>query len=241
MTRTRTKGSRSAGTGSAGLLARLDPAAPVLAGKALLLAAVEGVSPGQARATLAVGQRLGELPGTEAAVRRGELSGPKVGALTGAAIADSTLEGDLLAGAATEPLARVRDRGVKARADAAGADPAATIRGARLLGHLGPMATGLRRARRQAGAATEPEAALRADALVALVTGRTGGEDPVSDPDPDKPGGDRPDARSLDRPPPCSVVVRVDLEVLFGGEDPRGGTARSTASARCRPSWPGTS
>ncbi|HEV3281926.1 MAG TPA: hypothetical protein VG032_10025 [Acidimicrobiales bacterium] len=102
-------------------------------------------------------------------MRRGELSGPKVGALTGAAIADPTREGDLLAGAAPEPLARVRDRGVKARADAAGADPAATIRaihagrrfspwtdaegascdqgrdtadrGARLLAHLGPMAT----------------------------------------------------------------------------------------------------
>jgi hypothetical protein len=70
---------------------------------ASLLASVEGVSAGQARRTLAVGQRLGELPGTEQAVRRGQLSGPKVTELTGAGIVDPTREADLLAGADSNP------------------------------------------------------------------------------------------------------------------------------------------
>jgi hypothetical protein len=248
---------------------------------ASLLASVEGVSAGQARRTLAVGQRLGELPGTEQAVRRGELSGPKVTELTGAGIVDPTREADLLAGADSEPLARVKERCLRARAASAASDPRATTRaihagrhfsswtdaegafcyqgrdtadrGARLVSHLGSVAKGLRRARHRAGERGEPEAALRADALYALVTRRTRGSgtdsdpdldldlDPDPDPDPDLdpgPGGDPmegalaatpaagpgpidPDTLALvDRPPPCSVGVRVDLDVLFGGEDP---------------------
>ncbi|MGH9081164.1 MAG: hypothetical protein ACRDYE_14030, partial [Acidimicrobiales bacterium] len=95
---------------------------------ASLLAAVEGVSPGQARRTLAVGQRLGALPGTEEVLRRGELSGPKVGALTGAGIIDPTREGELLEGATDEPLALVEERCLRARAAAAEADPTAATR-----------------------------------------------------------------------------------------------------------------
>ncbi len=254
---------------------------------ASLLASVEGVSTGQAKDTLAVGHRLGELPGTEAAVRRGELSGPKVRALIGAGIVDPTREGDLLAGAEAEPLALVRERCLRARAATAAADPTAAVRaihagrhfsswtdaegafcyegrdtadrGARLLAHLGPAAEGLRRARHRAGERGEPERALRADALVALVTGRPPGRgDPEAHPDPtardrDRAGsrdgdpdgdavgdpdelepGDRDqsegagepgpvDALTLvDRPPPCSVVVRVDLDALFGREPPPG-------------------
>jgi hypothetical protein len=264
---------------------------------ASLMASVEGVSPGQARHTLAVGQRLGELPGTADAVRRGELSGPKVGALTGAGILDPTGEKQLLSGAADEPLALVRERCLRTRAATTGADRRAAIRaiharrhfkswtdaegafcyqgrdtadrGARLLAHLAPMAKAIRRARRQAGGTAEPEAALWADALVALVTrpariertgvdpdldhdlvagnqsGDAAGADPggadpgcappgagpapelfpavptgVSDPR----GPVDPDALALvDAPPPYSVVVRVDLDVLFGGKDPAEG------------------
>jgi hypothetical protein len=51
-----------------------------------MLAALEGVSARQARNTLEVGQRLGQLPATKDAVRRGTLSGPKVTQLTGALV-----------------------------------------------------------------------------------------------------------------------------------------------------------
>ncbi len=207
---------------------------------ASLLASLEGVSTGQARDTLAVGHRLGELPGTEAAVRRGELSGPKVRALTGAGVVDPAREADLLAGAESEPLALVRERCLRARADRAGADPAAAVRaihagrhfsswtdaegafcyegrdtadrGARLLAHLGPVAEGLRRARHRPGEAGEPERALRADALFALVTRGP-------DPEAGLPGTGLPDTGLPDRIPPATVVVRVDLDALFG-DDP---------------------
>ncbi|MGH9079433.1 MAG: HNH endonuclease signature motif containing protein, partial [Acidimicrobiales bacterium] len=150
------------------------------------------------------------------------------------------------------------------------------------------------RARRRAGEASEPEAALRADALLALVTRRAGNEpqgagtDPDRDPEGGTGGGGAspgagddsagddsagddsagddsagddsasddsasdegaprrraanprpgpapvgptdgrgpvdPEALALvESPPPCSVVVRVDLDVLFGAEEPTEG------------------
>jgi hypothetical protein len=95
---------------------------------AAFLAEVEGVSPGQARSAIEVGQRLRSLPATEDAVRHGTLSGPKVAELTGAGILDPSRESDLLAGAATEPLRAVRERCGRSRATSATADPIATTK-----------------------------------------------------------------------------------------------------------------
>jgi Domain of unknown function (DUF222)/HNH endonuclease len=257
---------------------------------ASMLAELEGVSPGQAKRTLEVGQRLASLPGTEAVLRRGSLSGPKLTALSGAALADPTREAELLQGAESEPLAGVTERCSRVRAEASSADPLATLRavharrhfrswtdpegafcyegrdtadrGAKLLAHLDRGAKTLRRARRRAGERGEPEAALRADALFCLLTrpspGKTAprtsaddGDDraedeeaieglddshleegaaglpgfggPVAHPRrPGPPGPAEPVTPELqaliDRPPVCSVVVRVDLAALLRGK-----------------------
>jgi hypothetical protein len=92
------------------------------------LAALEGVSPGQARGTLVNGRRLGELPATEQAVREGTLSAPKVSELCGAAILDPDRESELLAGAADQPLTEVKERCQRSRATSARRDPMATQR-----------------------------------------------------------------------------------------------------------------
>ena len=95
---------------------------------AVMLAELEGVPTGQARNTLEVGRRLPELPGTEEALRSGALSGPKVAELSGAAVLDPGSEGSLLAGAADEPLQKVRERCQRARSTAEQQDPAAAVR-----------------------------------------------------------------------------------------------------------------
>ena len=91
-----------------------------------LLAGLEGGSVGQARRTLESGQRLGELPGCEEALRGGRLSGPKLVEITRAATLDPSSEGALLAGSDAEPLHVVKERCQKARTQAAGNDPVAT-------------------------------------------------------------------------------------------------------------------
>ncbi len=168
---------------------------------AVMLAALEGVATGQAQNTLANGRRLEQLPGTEAALRAGELSGPKVTELTGAGILAPEREASLLSGADQAPFQAVRERCRRSRATSGPDDPKARIRrirdprhfsswtdtegafcyqgrdtpdrGAQILSHLGSVATGLRRARRAAGDEhTDPERAVRADALFALVTRR---------------------------------------------------------------------
>ncbi len=234
-----------------------------------------------------MGQRLTSLPGTEAVLRRGDLSSPKLTALTGAALADPSREAELLQGAESEPLAGVTDRCRRVRAQASSADPLATLRaiharrhfrswtdpegafcyegrdtadrGAKLLAYLDRGAKTLRRARRRAGERGEPEAALRADALFWLLTrpspgrkgpgsGSDGDEDtpaeaegviddgdldqePVTLPGfggeahpegagPPGPAGPLPPELQalIDRPPVCSVVVRVDLAALLRGK-----------------------
>jgi hypothetical protein len=95
---------------------------------AALLAEVEGVPTGQARTTLDVGLRLCQLPGTEDALRTGTLSGPKVTELSAAAILDPDSEGELLKGAAEQPLRAVKERCRRARATSANNDPVGTIR-----------------------------------------------------------------------------------------------------------------
>jgi hypothetical protein len=283
-----------------------------------LLAELEGIAPGHARATLEVGRRLEQLPGTEEVLRHGALSAPKVAELTGAGVLDPNRETDLLSGAPDEPFQRVRERCQRSRATSATKDPVDTVRkiradrhfswwtdpdgafcyqgrdtadrGAALRTHVGSMATRLGRiGRTEDGPPPEPERALRADALFALVTGHrpdptgavvdgcstrdgflhdggngSGGDEPAGgrrgeqdrapgggsaaghrsgpidpgqvpegDPDPDvdpelsgPPGGDGdrpldPSSDSLhliDRPPTCSVVVRVDLAALLRGK-----------------------
>jgi hypothetical protein len=95
---------------------------------AVMLAELEGVPVGQARNTLEVGRRLPELPGTEEALRSGTLSGPKVAELSGAAILDPGIEGSLLAGAADQPLQKLKERCQRARSTAGRQDPLAAVR-----------------------------------------------------------------------------------------------------------------
>jgi hypothetical protein len=168
---------------------------------AVMLASLEGVATGQAQSTLSNGQRLDQLPGTEAALRTGVLSGPKVTELTGAGVLAPEREADLLAGAEEAPLQVVRERCRRSRATSGATDPLAGVRriraarhfsswtdaegafcyqgrdtpdrGAQILSHLSHVATRLRRARRAAGDGEGgPERAVRADAFYALITRR---------------------------------------------------------------------
>jgi hypothetical protein len=168
---------------------------------AVMLASLEGVATGQAQSTLSNGQRLGQLPGTEAALRTGVLSGPKVTELTGAGILAPQREHELLAGAGDAPLGAVRERCRRSRATSGTEDPRATVvriraarhfsswtdaegafcyqgrdtldRGAQILSHLNRVAHRLRRTRRAAGDEQDsPERAVRADAFYALITAR---------------------------------------------------------------------
>ena len=168
---------------------------------AVMLASLEGVATGQAQSTLVNGQRLSQLPGTEAALRTGVLSGPKVTELTGAGILAPEREQELLAGAEEAPLQAVRERCQRSRATSGSEDPRARVvriraaryfsswtdgegafcyqgrdtldRGAQILSHLDQVATRLRRTRRAAGDGQDgPERAVRADAFYALLTRR---------------------------------------------------------------------
>ena len=243
------------------------------------LAAIEGVSAGYAKHTLMAGQRLDQLPSTEDAVRRGDLSAPKLAELTGAGALDPQVESELLQGAADGTLQEVKERCRRARATSAAKDHRATVRrihkaryfnswtdaegafcyqgkdtadrGAQILTHIGHVATRLRQGRRAADEAEpveeEPERAMRADAFYALVTqqqvdpgeglgarwaaptaatpdddglGRSGGIRVGDLPGSSKGDLSRPPPEALtiiDRPPTCSVVVRVDLDVLLRG------------------------
>ena len=259
---------------------------------AVLLADLEGVSTGQAGATLSLGRRLEALPGTQEEVRKGTLSTPKVAELVDAGVVDPAQEADLVAGAADAPLQAVKERCRKSRATAATADPLAAVRrihasrrftswtdaegafcfqgrdtadrGALILSRLGSAATCLRKAAKAAGDRGEPERAYMADAFCALLTEAPPaptltepppGTDPLrghrghglrsgtdGPPGGRCPGGVRPrrertppgvgprpgpgaaseqsgpeETAVIDRPPTCSVVVRVDLAALLRG------------------------
>ena len=255
---------------------------------AVMLASLEGVSTGQARNTLEVGQRLHQLPDTVEALRTGELSGPKLAELSGAAVLDPENETALLAGAADQPLQQIKERCRRARATAHRRDPVASVRrihaarhfsswtdaegafcyqgrdtadrGAQILEHIAHAAVRLRKtgpasgetpnagSRREASADTqsEPERAVRADAFFALVTQQSGVLPPEGETG--TVGSDRSLPRSLgghttdidtgpplsweleesempsgsrtviDRPPKCSVMLRVDLAALLRGD-----------------------
>ena len=143
---------------------------------ASLLADLEGGTTGQARRTLDAGRRLVDLPGTEAAVRKGALSGPKLDQITQTASLDPTVESELLEGSASAPLQVIRERCQRARTTATHHDQAAALariharrsfqswtdgdgtfcfsgrdtpeRGAKLLARLVPVANRLRNDRR---------------------------------------------------------------------------------------------
>jgi hypothetical protein len=91
-----------------------------------MLADLEGISPGQAQATLSNGVRLTQLPGTEQALRAGELSGPKLTELTTAGVLSPGTEQELLDGAGRAPLKVIRDRCQRSRAT--GTDQVARIK-----------------------------------------------------------------------------------------------------------------
>jgi hypothetical protein len=258
---------------------------------AVMLAEIEGVPVGQARNTLDVGRRLADLPETEEALRAGTLSGPKVSELSSAAILDPGTEGSLLAGAADEPLHKLKERCQRARSIAQQNDPLAAVRrihgarhftswldgegafcfngrdtadrGAKILEQMNYTVSQLRKAGRSERTGSEPseesdgsgsDRALRADAFFLLVTGRSqvaDGSTVVDDDDPGPPDEhiaslvdtgsgvpDRPITGSvatkpgsgsvihppggserevIDRPPTCSLMVRVDLDALLRG------------------------
>jgi hypothetical protein len=226
---------------------------------ASLLAAIEGISAGQAKRTLDTGQRLGELPATTEALRQGRLSGQKAAEISEAASLDPRAETLLLAGSADEPLSATKERCQRFTATSARNDPLAAARrvhaarafttwtgpdgafcfrgqdtperGAALLARLVPAANRLAKARRAAAAEgneptpSEPDAALRADALFLLVTGRGATtaalDDTHDDDDDDGDDGFEPDlggAHDLaGRTPPTTVIVRVDRDALLRG------------------------
>jgi hypothetical protein len=261
---------------------------------AVMLGELEGVPTGQARGTLAVGHRLGQLPGTEDALRNGTLSGPKVAELSGAGVLDPAGEAALLEGAAEQPLQLVKERCQRSRATSVHNDPVAAVRrihadrhftwwtdpegafcyqgrdnadrGARILQQMDWTAGRLAQAEDDSPPPSDPgaqpttERNRRADAFFLLMTGgasgrsdRSGdpGPDIDDDADPGPPDGQisgqpeigagrthrtgatpargRPPDDSvrgvapsppddvIDRPPSCSVMVRVDLDALLRG------------------------
>ena len=170
---------------------------------ASLLATLEGGTAGQARQTLETGQRLAGLPGVEAALRKGTLSGPKAVEITSAATLEPSAESDLLAGSADQPLHVIKERCARVKATSAAQDPMATMakihnertftwwtdpegafcyrgrdtaaRGARLMAHLTSTATRLGNDRRAAAkAAAEAAAATAANGDSTGAAGATG-------------------------------------------------------------------
>ena len=245
---------------------------------AVLLADLEGVSTGQAGATLSLGRRLEALPGTQEEVRKGTLSTPKVAELVDAGVVDPGRELDLVAGAADAPLQAVKERCRKSRATAAGdrspgrcppyprLPPVHLVdrrRGGLLLpgpghgrpggpdpqppgtsrhlpaqggqGGRGPGRTGTglhgRRLPCPPHRGSPPVPSSRPGPGSQPTAGRSvstrGGPLPLRPrrpgpkrPGPRKPGPRRPAAEEtavIDRPPACSVVVRVDLAALLRG------------------------
>ena len=223
---------------------------------AALLAALEGVSPGQARATLDIGRRLVELPGTEDALRRGTLSAPKVTELCGAGILDPDRESELLAGAEDEPLATVKERCHRSRATSSSRDPKATRRriraerhfaswtdaegafcyrgrdtadrGALILAYLDELARSFRKAARARGdGPSESDRAYRADAFFALITRR----DPAPGP------GAAPGTTAERSPETGSTAARSTGSSPETGSTGRGATG-STGTDRPTPPRP---
>jgi hypothetical protein len=201
---------------------------------AVMLADLEGISTGQAQTTLSNGVRLAELPGTEQALRAGELSGPKLTELTTAGVLSPESEQELLQGAGRAPLKVIRDRCQRSRAT--GSDQVARIkriraerffsswtdsegafcyrgrdtpdRGAEILSHLEQVASRLRDEQRSK-AKEEPggdteDIPERANRADAFHALMTASPDEGSS--------------VLTGTPRAQVVVRVDLDSLLRGQ-----------------------
>src|SRR6267143_5863357 len=78
-----------------------------------------GISIGSALATLETSARLPELPGVDAALRAGELSGVQANEIASAAAADGGAEAELLGVARDDGVAGLRERCRRVKADAA--------------------------------------------------------------------------------------------------------------------------
>ncbi|CAN5704866.1 hypothetical protein BH20ACT2_BH20ACT2_26250 [soil metagenome] len=83
------------------------------------IASQAGTSPGRARAGLETSKRLASLPGTDEAVRAGELSGEQADAVADAASAAPEAEQRLLGTAKRRPLRDLREECARAKARAA--------------------------------------------------------------------------------------------------------------------------
>lgn len=80
------------------------------------LARVAGTSVSSARSMLETSKQVDALPATATAMRAGELSPAKAEAIASAATIAPDAEAQLLQSAATTPLAKVRERGLRAKA-----------------------------------------------------------------------------------------------------------------------------
>jgi hypothetical protein len=211
------------------------------------LAGRTGESLGQSAGVLRLGGALGEDGPMAQACRDGQLSSPAATLVAEAVSVNPGAEAELVRAARTATLRQLKDRCLKAKADARShEDRAARDRrihaerhcrtwtdrdgafrldarltpgaGASLLASLTAQAEeGFTEARRT-GDHQSPDA-LRADALVALVTGV--GLAGVPD------GGDHP------RRPPAQVILRVDLALLRGDRPIDGTGTQSTDAGVC--------
>lgn len=198
------------------------------------LAGRSGVSAGAARDELETSKRLARLPGTDDALRRGELSRAQASAVADAATASPHSEGELLGAAQRSSVRDLRDACARTKA-AADPDPDArherarreralrtfTDRegawnlvargpadlGARVMAALSPLVEAqFRRAR--AEGRREAHEAYAFDALVALADGSLDGA--ATNEGETTPSGPRRNVRHL-------ALLRADLEALVRG------------------------
>ena len=92
-----------------------------------VLARIGGTTTGVARDALETSERLADLPGVQAAVRRGDLSTTQAALVSSAAVADHSAEQRLLDMASTASLSELREECARVRATA-DPDPEATNR-----------------------------------------------------------------------------------------------------------------
>jgi hypothetical protein len=219
------------------------------------LSAVTGESIGESADVLRMGAAFSDQSGVEEACRQGRLSRQAARMVTDAVRANPASEDDLVDAAQTDTMRQLRDRCLRAKAEARSAQDAATAykaihdsrhcrtwtdrdgafrldarltpdAGASLLEVLAGEADAVFRRAKRAGQRESPDA-YRADALVALVTGRgvigrpgtkkeTFPTDNTASDDPETDGLTTEDTTRA--PDPRAVVtLRVDLDALRRG------------------------
>ncbi len=229
------------------------------------LAGVTGESVGEAVGVLHLGEALLEQGGVDEAYRSGRLSGSRARMVSDTVKVNPGREAELVKGAQTDTFRQLKERCLRAKAEGRSAedearahaaihrsrrcrtwtDPEGAFRleallapdaGARLLASLDPEADRVFHQARRAGRQESPDA-YRADALLALITGRGTTTDPGSaDPGTADPGsagpastigsgsggkaraGGRGRARATGtgRTGDTTVHVRIDLDRLLG-------------------------